>query len=167
MTPNHGVTAPLRPVMPLACASGAAVRPAGCRLAGLVAEQRGVGVERFTLSTLPRPELPRLRDQPVRQKDFRRPAALRDLLPDADADSRRTVWCEYVTDVEADDLGEAEAGAEGEGDDGVVAEVAGGRAGSQGLRIRSEVVGESRLIRMSRQDPAAPTSPTAAGSPPP
>jgi hypothetical protein len=49
--------------------------------------------------------------------------ALGDLFAEADARTRLAVSGEHVAHVEADDLGEAEAGAEGQREDEVVAVV--------------------------------------------
>jgi hypothetical protein len=51
------------------------------------------------------------------------------------ADARRSVRREHVPDVQADDLRQAQAGAQGEGDDRVVADVARGRAEDQALLV--------------------------------
>jgi len=47
----------------------------------------------------------------------------------------RPVWREHVADVEADELGEAQTGAEGERDDCVFPEVASGRAKDEALLV--------------------------------
>jgi hypothetical protein len=48
---------------------------------------------------------------------------------------RRPVGCEHIADVEAHDLREAEAGAEREGDDRVVADADCGRLENQPLLV--------------------------------
>jgi hypothetical protein len=54
-------------------------------------------------------------------------ATLRDLLSNAHPQAGRAVRTKHVADIESDDLGEAEAGTEGDRKDDVVADVAGRR----------------------------------------
>ena len=102
---------------------------------GLAHEQGRSGREILAALTLPPRVPPELRDEPVREEHVRRPATLRDLPTDAHADPWGPVWSEDVAHVEADDFGEAQAGAEGEGVDEVVADVAGGRAKNDALFV--------------------------------
>ena len=106
--------------------------------AGLVGEEGGVGRQVLAASPLPRPVPPHLRDEPIRQEHVGSPAALRNLLPDAHSDPRRPVRGEHVAHVEANDLREAEASAEGDGDDHVVAEVRLGDTEDEGLFVGGE-----------------------------
>jgi hypothetical protein len=55
-----------------------------------------------------------LREEPIRQEHVRRPAALGDRRTDAHPHSWRPVRCEHIADVEADDLGEAQASGGGD-----------------------------------------------------
>ena len=73
-----------------------------------------------------------LRQESVRQEDVATTAALGDLGADSDARARRSVRREQVTDVESDDLGEAEAGAEGQAVDEVTSVLAAGRTQVRG-----------------------------------
>jgi hypothetical protein len=76
-----------------------------------------------------------LRHEPVRQEHVRRTAALCDFPSNAHANPRPPVGCEHVANVEADDLRQAKAGAEGEREDQVVADIADGRLENQPLLV--------------------------------
>src|SRR5262249_8171267 len=92
--------------------------------AGLVRAQRRTEADPRPALPVPRPETPQLHAQAVREEHVRSPAALRNLAPHSDAHPHDAARAVHVADVEADDLAQAQAGAEGEGDDDVVAEVA-------------------------------------------
>ena len=72
------------------------------------------------------PELLKLRYQGIGQKDVTGAATFGNLSPDANAKPRLTVGEVHVANIETDELAEPKAGAEGQGDDQVVARMAGG-----------------------------------------
>src|SRR5437899_490803 len=91
----------------------------------LQAEERILGTGTLATHALVRPEPPELRHQRVRQEDVPRPAPFRDLGANPDAGPGRAVGKVNVADVKADDLGKAQAGAERQGVDDVVAGLSG------------------------------------------
>ena len=89
------------------------------------------------------PEARKLLDQRVGHKHISRAPALRDLPPQVDPRARGAVGKEDISDVEANNLAEAQAGAKGEGENRVLARVAGG-----GLQERTLLgLGEGRGLR--------------------
>jgi hypothetical protein len=84
---------------------------------GLGAEERSGRIESLALSPLASPEPPELRLETVGEEDVASAATLGDLRAKPDPDPRLTSWQVDVTDVEADDLREPEAGAQSEGDE--------------------------------------------------
>ena len=104
----------------------------------LGAKQRRSIVESFAATLLPLPEPGNLDDQPIWQENVASPAALGDFAADADTNLGQSVRGVDVADVETDEFAEAQAGAEGERDDDVVALVLGGGAEDQLLLVLGE-----------------------------
>src|SRR5947207_1213295 len=86
--------------------------PLGDPDAGLGAEERITAASPFAASPLVRPESAELRHEGVRREHVPGASALGDLGPDAHPGTRGTLRRVDVPDVQADDLGKAEAGAE-------------------------------------------------------
>ena len=99
----------------------------------LVAEERRTRIERFAVGELPVPELSLLVEEAVREEHVSGAVALRDLGADADAGLGRAGGRVDVAYVQTDDLGRAEAGAEGEAEGEVVSRVGGGHGEQAGL----------------------------------
>jgi hypothetical protein len=84
---------------------------------GLGAEQRRGGFEPFALRLLVAPKSHELGLETVGQEHVARATALGDLGAEVDSNPRFAAGQVDIADVEADDLRQAESGAEGEGDE--------------------------------------------------
>src|SRR5213594_575142 len=91
--------------------------------AGLIAEEGIIGCGSLPTTTLVGPEVPELLDQGIRQEHVPGSAPFRDIGSDSDPSARRAVREEHVSNVQAHYLGKAEAGAERQAVDDVVADV--------------------------------------------
>src|SRR5207244_12969155 len=89
-------------------------------------EQRVSGSRPLATCSLVVTEPPELRDQGVGEEDVATATPLGDLGTDAHPRAWRPLRREHVGDIEPDDLGEPEAGAEGQAVDHVVAGAPGG-----------------------------------------